>query len=283
MTIQLVRPCRGSISQRYGNKQSHNGLPHTGNDYRYYGGPNGEVTDEVFAAADGTVAYAGDAKALGWPNPYYFNPDFDRTDRVDSSAGNVVVIRHVQNGVPFYTTYSHLAAWTVRAGQSVRAGQRIGTIGDSGFSAGKHLHFELIFLPANFGTVTYGRSDPNPYFLSVSAQGTTTTPSEEDDVSAQEVLSWPIERTDGQKSTVAVELAKIGPDLAKLDTVIALLRAIAPEVTESMLNDRKQVQSLDGLWAAVAQRDAPAVVDELVAAGFAEQVLELLALRIGGK
>ncbi|MET4095100.1 hypothetical protein [Arthrobacter sp. UYCu712] len=106
-----------------------------------------------------------------------------------------------------------------------------------------------------------------------------TTTSEEDDVSAQEVLSWPIERTDGQKSTVAVELAKIGPDLGKLDTVIAILSAMAPEVTESMLNDRKQVHSLEDVRAAISQLDAPTIVSA-VPADLVKKVLDGLAERL---
>lgn len=164
--ITLVRPCRGQVTQWYGNTQP-DGNPHTGNDYAYTDGDL--IFPEVFAAAAGTVVYAGDSRALGWPNPWYFNPDFDRTDDWDSSAGNVLVIAH-----PGYvTTYSHLEAWTVAKGQVVSAGQRIGTIGNTGNSYGKHLHFELIPYPFDFGTATYGRTNPNPYMTGggLAAQG----------------------------------------------------------------------------------------------------------------
>lgn len=172
--IQLVKPCRGHITQLYYNTQSHDGMPHTGNDYAYYS--NGGVTDEVFAAADGVVEWVGDSRNLGWPNAYYINPDFIRTDAVDTSAGNFIAISHVQNGIRFVTTYSHLESWSVKKGQTVRAAQRIATIGQTGFSAGKHLHFELLFRPFTFGTRTYGRSNPNPYFVAgIAAAGSTVT------------------------------------------------------------------------------------------------------------
>lgn len=176
--IQLLAPARGRITQRHGAIQSHNGLPHAGQDYAWQDA--GHVTDEVWAAAAGVVVFAGDVRTLGWPNAWHFNPDFDRSDSVDSSAGQAVVIAHDQGGVQFYTTYNHLAAYSVRAGQTVRARQRIATIGDTGFSAGKHLHFELIFQPANFATATYGRADPNPYFVdSITVMGSSTNQEED--------------------------------------------------------------------------------------------------------
>ena len=182
--IQILKPCRGRITQWFANIQSHDGRKHTGNDYGYY--TDGAVTDEVFAAADGVVQFAGDSRTLGWPNRWYINPDFDRSDAQDSSAGNFIAIAHTQGGARFDTTYSHLAAWTVKAGDVVKADQRIATIGATGFSAGKHLHFELLLHPFNFGTDTYGRSDPNPYIRSggIAAMGTTTatTSSQEEDM-----------------------------------------------------------------------------------------------------
>lgn len=184
--LALVQPCRGHITQVHGARQSHNGLPHAGQDYAYYS--SGHITDEVFAAAAGVVMYVGDSRALGWPNAWYFNPDFNRADAVDSSAGNVLVIRHSQAGVEFDTTYSHLAAWSVAKGQRVAAGERVATIGATGFSAGKHLHFELLVHPFNFGTPTYGRTNPNPYFVAgITAQGSTTTTENEDEMTPQQM------------------------------------------------------------------------------------------------
>jgi LysM repeat protein len=74
----------------------------------------------VVAAAGGRVVYAG------W--------------RSETQGGNVVWIEH--NG-GLYTTYNHLSKWSVRWGQTVRAGQKIGEIGTTGVSSGPHLHFEV--------------------------------------------------------------------------------------------------------------------------------------------
>ncbi|MEU5343185.1 transglycosylase family protein [Streptomyces sp. NPDC020766] len=56
------------------------------------------------------------------------------------SFGYQVVIRH---GDGRYTQYAHLSAISVKAGQSVVSGQRIGRSGSTGNSSGPHLHFEV--------------------------------------------------------------------------------------------------------------------------------------------
>ncbi|MEH0416836.1 transglycosylase family protein [Streptomyces sp. B21-083] len=56
------------------------------------------------------------------------------------SFGYQVVIRHSDGR---YSQYAHLSAISVRAGQSVSAGQRIGRSGSTGNSTGPHLHFEV--------------------------------------------------------------------------------------------------------------------------------------------
>lgn len=167
--IQLIRPHLGPVTQLYGNRQP-DGLPHAGQDYGYSDW-RGNVFPEVFAAADGVVLFAGDSRALGWPNEFYINPDFDRSDNVDQSAGNLVVIGHSQNGVNFVTGYGHLESVWVRGGQTVRAGNQIGVTGDTGYSFGKHLHFFLMFKPYNYNTPTFGCANPNPFMGELAAAG----------------------------------------------------------------------------------------------------------------
>ncbi|MFK4100416.1 transglycosylase family protein [Streptomyces sp. NPDC019531] len=64
------------------------------------------------------------------------------------SFGYQVVIRHADGR---YTQYAHLSAISVKAGQSVGGGQRIGRSGSTGNSSGPHLHFEVRTGPG-FGT-----------------------------------------------------------------------------------------------------------------------------------
>ncbi|MFI0981120.1 transglycosylase family protein [Streptomyces sp. NPDC021093] len=56
------------------------------------------------------------------------------------SYGYQVVIRHADGK---YSQYAHLSALTVREGQKVESGQRIGRSGSTGNSTGPHLHFEV--------------------------------------------------------------------------------------------------------------------------------------------
>lgn len=74
----------------------------------------------VRAAGGGRVAFAG------WHGGY----------------GNMVVIEHP---LGFETRYAHLSRMMVRAGEEVSGAQRIGIMGNTGYSSGAHLHFELRF------------------------------------------------------------------------------------------------------------------------------------------
>ncbi|MFC8875425.1 resuscitation-promoting factor protein RpfD, partial [Streptomyces ardesiacus] len=56
------------------------------------------------------------------------------------SYGYQVVIRH---GDGRYSQYAHLSAISVKAGQSVGVGQRLGRSGSTGNVTGPHLHFEV--------------------------------------------------------------------------------------------------------------------------------------------
>jgi hypothetical protein len=76
--------------------------------------------DAVLASAPGTVTVVGNTGS--------------------TSYGRWIEIAHA-NG--YRTRYAHLKSQGVRVGQSVRRGQRIGAVGNSGGSTGPHLHYEL--------------------------------------------------------------------------------------------------------------------------------------------
>lgn len=78
------------------------------------------------------AAEAGHVVAAGWGGSY----------------GYQVVIRHADGR---YTQYGHLSAISVRIGQTVGVGQRIGRSGATGNVTGPHLHFEVRTGPG-FGT-----------------------------------------------------------------------------------------------------------------------------------
>jgi len=72
----------------------------------------------VFATADGTVKGAA----------------------LVGDHGNRIVIEHADG---FQTRYSHLDKIVVKAGDPVKAGQKIGLVGSTGRSTGPHLHYEI--------------------------------------------------------------------------------------------------------------------------------------------
>lgn len=59
----------------------------------------------------------------------------------DNIYGNYIVIKHSEN---FYTKYCHLSNITCDTGEFVKAEEKIGEAGSTGWSTGSHLHFEVI-------------------------------------------------------------------------------------------------------------------------------------------
>ncbi len=89
-------------------------------------------------------------------------------DHKYNTAGNYVRIRH-PNGT--YTRYLHLETGSVcvKSGQTVKAGDKLGIMGETGDSYGKHLHFDVCIdgvyvdpLPYLMGTKGFGNVKPSP-------------------------------------------------------------------------------------------------------------------------
>ena len=59
----------------------------------------------------------------------------------DSQYGNVVEINHAEG---FKTRYAHASQILVRTGQTVKRGDVIAKVGNTGRSSGPHLHYEII-------------------------------------------------------------------------------------------------------------------------------------------
>lgn len=79
----------------------------------------GNIGDDVLVAMDGEVIYA------------QYN---------DGGYGNLIMVKHEDNMI---TYYGHLSDFYVKVGDKVKKGSVIGAIGNTGFSTGPHLHFEL--------------------------------------------------------------------------------------------------------------------------------------------
>ena len=104
---RFVWPATGRISQGYRFYHKAIDIANKG------GGP-------ILAADAGTVTVSG------WPS--------------NEGYGNRVIIDH---GNGFRTLYAHLSKLNVVAGQTVKQGDVLGTMGSTGRSTGTHLHFEI--------------------------------------------------------------------------------------------------------------------------------------------
>ena len=74
--------------------------------------------------------------------------------------GNTVVLRHVYEGVEYYTLYGHMAnSLKVKRGDVVSAGQRLGTMSSTGESSGDHVHVSVFT-----GNYKPGKTIPAGYY-----------------------------------------------------------------------------------------------------------------------
>ncbi|WP_427924140.1 transglycosylase family protein [Streptomyces sp. cg40] len=121
------------------------------------------TSDSLVAPVNAPIGTAYHAEGSAWSKGYHTGVDFlvpTGTSVKAIEAGQVVtagwggsygyqvVIRHADGR---YSQYAHLSAISVRDGQSVGAGQRIGRSGSTGNTTGPHLHFEVRTGPG-FGT-----------------------------------------------------------------------------------------------------------------------------------
>jgi murein DD-endopeptidase MepM/ murein hydrolase activator NlpD len=133
----LVWPLAGPINSPFGPRW---GKFHAGIDI---GSPHYQ---EVVAAADGEVIYASDTRG---------------------GLGKAVVLQH---DAGLRTVYAHLSVIITREAQTVRQGEPIGGVGDTGHATGPHLHFEVRrngapvnpadYLPATIDDLVHELSKP---------------------------------------------------------------------------------------------------------------------------
>lgn len=109
----------------------------------------GNFGSPIYAVGDGVVEIAFNGcpsvgKGLG-----------DTCGYGGRTLGNFVIINH---GNGYTTTYGHLHQQVnVRTGQTVKRGDRIGSMGNSGYSTGAHLHFEVKYNGINLSPLSIYR------------------------------------------------------------------------------------------------------------------------------
>jgi murein DD-endopeptidase MepM/ murein hydrolase activator NlpD len=111
----FIYPTKGRITDRFGMRRD----PFTGM-RRFHNGVDlaGPVGTAVIASMSGRVAMLG------------YNPTY----------GKYLILTHPEG---FQTLYGHLSTFRVQKGETVRQGQRIADMGNSGYSTGSHLHFSI--------------------------------------------------------------------------------------------------------------------------------------------
>lgn len=131
---RFLMPAEGRLSQGFGSASGQFG-------YTFHNGLD-------IAAKTGTPIYAAEA---------------GKVTKVSSSGpyGNHIQIEHNVDGQKWTTVYAHLHKVDVKTGQSVRQGEPIGQIGNTGNSSGPHLHFEIHKGDYNFSASSAGNAvDP---------------------------------------------------------------------------------------------------------------------------
>ena len=111
----FLRPVSGWISSSFGRRRH----PKTGR-WHFHTGIDivAKKGTPIVAVMSGKVTYSG------WKRGY----------------GMVVIVNH---GEDVETVYAHCSRLLVRSGQSIKQGQRVANIGNTGVSTGSHLHFEI--------------------------------------------------------------------------------------------------------------------------------------------
>jgi len=168
-------------------------------------------------------------------------------------------------------------------------------VGETGFSAGKHLHFDLVFTPFDVDDAPYyGRVDPNPYFTTgttynlASGQSGSTT-NQEDELSAADAQHV-ISSLEGVMNHVFDRIKQELPG----DTARAVLSLPVqykdPVTGQDRPGETTTLETVAGFadfnavqTRALVQQGPPSIAAQIDAAGLAEAVRDELVKLLGGK
>jgi len=76
----------------------------------------------------------------------------EKVTKKKSGYGTHIIINH---GYGYQSLYAHMASVTVKAGDKVKRGQIIGTVGNTGTSTAPHLHYEVIHNNRKVNPISY--------------------------------------------------------------------------------------------------------------------------------
>ena len=194
--MKLLYPTRNPhITQHFGNKSSMYLTSHKGTDFRVHN----DLKKDMIAAQNGTVIEAV-TNGEEW---FVWNGGWKRTShyKKGSPFGNYVVIDH--GG--YFTLYGHLENVYVENGQQVKAGAVIGKGGNTGYSQGAHLHFEL-------------RDKKNSSLNAINSEPYFTTSLEEVPEWGKEAWGW------GKEKNILSDMSFFDDNLTKGEMMVLLHR-----------------------------------------------------------
>lgn len=118
--FRLLRPVPDTIQTNGSYLFGEPSISSTGNAHR---GIDISIKDDtVYSASDGSIYFIG------------YQPD---------GAGNYIIVQSQWNGRLIYIYYMHLTKALINVNDIVLPGQQIAISGNTGFSTGAHLHFEI--------------------------------------------------------------------------------------------------------------------------------------------
>lgn len=120
------------------------------------------IGTNVYAASGGTVVRLKEDSNTGCGNASC------------SNMANYVLIKHANGTVAYYYHLMHLGV-NVRVGQTINRGQLIAKSGNTGFSTGPHLHFEIRTADNRYTVPPYFKTGENPAGDLLSEGNTYTT------------------------------------------------------------------------------------------------------------
>ena len=126
--IKLLKPVDPYyVVQPFGVKSKMYKTYHRGLDLRIW-----NVKERAVRACYGGVVHKVDLKGKG-------------------SYGIHVIIKHQLQGATYYSVYGHLEKTPLETGERIAAGEHVGKGGNTGYSTGPHLHYEVYLnsLPVN--------------------------------------------------------------------------------------------------------------------------------------
>jgi murein DD-endopeptidase MepM/ murein hydrolase activator NlpD len=107
--------------------------------------------DTVYSASDGIVDFVG------------YNPNDPEGGYEPSGCGNYVIVKTEWEANDIYLLYCHLTNPLVSVNDSLISGQSVAISGNTGYSTGPHLHFEIRMYTKDFSAVRT-RRNPELWF-----------------------------------------------------------------------------------------------------------------------